>query len=303
MREFQRKDLNIPQRLTLDHVPAKALGGKDSDTVFICGECNHNRASKLDAAAKEATDLWALSSSIPGSSTEIKLALGDGLELPAEMSIDSQGHLVISRNPKQIDPGSRVAEQERNTIHTWLQRPDRRITAQIRLRTRPVQHASLAYLRYAYLIFFRWFGYAGIVLSNLAPVRDQLLNPDDKFLQGTWDLEHTELRQLPPGVYVIREPKEWRAFLVIYHLRIHGQRKQKSIILPGFGNESSDIGWKPISHTGSSSIVNLEVISLPKTLDLYWDNPEWCWHVFLQCFADELPEAIRWPPRVEITAL
>ena len=69
-RLLDRAELDIPQAITLDHVPPEKLGGRIAEGVLLCGQCNSELGTSIDAHLLNTNKLRRFAKSTPGISVD-----------------------------------------------------------------------------------------------------------------------------------------------------------------------------------------------------------------------------------------
>ena len=272
-RLFDRTALDSIQTLTLDHVPAEALGGRDSEGVLLCGDCNHKLGNKLDASAKVHLSTRDFIDNVPGASKDGYLSFGSHSESVAEFHYDDAGRLIIKRNPQRVNPIS--GRQEADYLQSLVDKSTVNITGLIRFNDAPPQFVNVAWLRYAYLIFFRQFGYLGILHNNFDLLRKQIQNPTENLLPNGWESALTGFTRLPPGIHAIQRPKDFQSFVVVFDVSTEIRTRRKAIILPNLDWPGLTIYDRLLSLSDSAQSINMEGVQIPPYPE-FWTNLQSC---------------------------
>jgi hypothetical protein len=273
-RLFDRAALEVPQALTLDHVPPQALGGQDSQAVLVCGNCNHNLGTKLDARAKVHLATKDFIENVPGSSVEGHFAFGSLPKAVAEFRYDDIGSLRISRDSKRVNPV--IGKQEQDYLQSLVGQLNVNTTAQMQFADADPQLVSVAWLRYAYLIFFRWFGYMGIFHENFTRVREQILNPSENLLSMAWESFTAEFATtLSPGVHAIQRPVNFQSFVVVFDVSTQLRTIRKVVILPRLNQPGLAIYDRLISLRNIPQRIDIKGTQVPQFPE-YWTDLQAC---------------------------
>jgi hypothetical protein len=195
--------------LTDEHVPPKNAGGKK--LVLTCKSCNNEAGSRLDAHADRRTaaeDLRAGRGT--GRTHRVEVAI-DGTILRYTM-IDVGEAVLLSVAPTANNPAD-IDDAER-TLDDWAAagvvdgRFGFRLTQKVSL-----HQARLSWVRAAYLAAFAAFGYRYAFLTQLAPLRAQLAEPETELLPPL-DMIDCDAPADRRQLLVIREPVELRSLAV-----------------------------------------------------------------------------------------
>ena len=179
---FTKMQVEFGKKVTLEHAPPEALGGKV--VCLTCEDCNHG-ASRLDHAAKMAQK--ARDDHVSGRGTQIE--------------IDFFGARTTSGyvRPKNDEMAARLAKQP-------VPRSIGQLRGAMKLRGLPrgaeldankgirfkikqpkSHHVAVSWLRSAYLLVFSLLGRQGyryVQSPALQPIREQIMNPDEERIKG-----------------------------------------------------------------------------------------------------------------------
>ena len=180
---FSEQDLEN-KKLTLEHIPPKAQGGKG--IALTCVGCNTTAGRTVDIAATTRNHLEGISSlfSQEGSfSTRVRVDFGqDNIEaVNYELSVkDGAVRFYPVKNANRPDYASNMKELIKQTNRT----PNEKRNAwnmSTRKRYNP-WHAKVGDLRSAFLVCFAMFGYNFAFDAALEPVRNQIQNYDERII-------------------------------------------------------------------------------------------------------------------------
>ena len=180
---FTRTQVASGKKVTLEHAPPEALGGR-----VVCLTCNHcnNRASRLDHLTTIAER--AKHDHVSGRGTKVE--------------VDFFGGGIVSGyvRPKDDEVAARLAEQPVPTsirqLHGGVMQlprlpvgPGLDVNKGLRFRIRrPNPHkVAVSRLRSAYLLLFSLLGNEGYRYAKsgaLRPIREQIMNPDEVRIKG-----------------------------------------------------------------------------------------------------------------------
>ena len=172
---FSEEGVRKGRDVTLEHVPPKALGGQE--VCLTCEACNSRASATSDQAVKR-------SKSAPALLFDVK-----GTKRSAQFWPEG---IPASRMPYGFGPGAAAQEAkrelEKETIVAVTQPIEFNQSTTIKqiyvsMKSANKRYVELSYLRSAYLLVFSLLGKSGYAFAEseaLAPVRGQILNPDDE---------------------------------------------------------------------------------------------------------------------------
>lgn len=254
---FTRADVVSGTEVTLEHAPPKSLGG--SVICLTCESCN-NKASLIDQHAflsKKARDEW---------------SAGHGAPIVVDLFGYKKTHRYIPRDPKATYP-ARKHLMRNGSIQLGPLPSNNRLDANKGISFRIPQrddYEFVSMVKSAYLMVFSLMGANGYRFAKniaLAPVREQIMNPDKKVLKGGFiaecQLDLEELNQLDMSILFLcygSKPPFW----------LVPMWNDRAVILPCGGAEpidelvmkraefsmpmSSLAGWVSRRFDGSASI-------------------------------------------------
>jgi hypothetical protein len=208
-------------RLTLDHVPSKAQGGRA--IVLTCYECNSPRAHKLDAAAAQRTTLWELTEALhgrPGNfQNRVTLEVG-GHAVTADVDT-STGEIKLIPLSEWSDPGSFEP-----AMRYWREHSkEKNLEFQLKPRARlHVLRTKIADLRTAFLGAFARYGYAYAFHPHLEVVRRQIRETETRIMPHWW-LRPDESGEEWPLIVELDQPVQALAFYL----------RTAAVVLPWIG--------------------------------------------------------------------
>lgn len=259
--EFTRADVVAGTEVTLEHAPPKSLGG--SVICLTCERCN-NKASLIDQHAflsKKARDEW---------------SAGQGAPIVVDFFGHKKTHRYIPRDPQAPYP-ARKHLMRNGTIELGSLPSKDRLDANKGFSFRIPQRDDYEFasmVKSAYLMVFSLMGANGYRFAKnigFTPVREQIMNPDEKILKGGFvtecKLELGELSKLGMSVVFLcyrSKPPFWivplwndRAVI----LSCGGAKPIDELVMKGTESSipmSSLAGWVSKRFDGSASIaVNL----------------------------------------------
>ena len=196
--------------LTVEHVPPKALGGRE--VVLTCKQCNSRAGGKFDGPAHAQDRIRRLLSGQGGRPETATFAV-DGFAARVEMRTAGQAGMIFTVVPQINNPADldRVEAHMRELSAT--RSTDFRIEITPQARYSP-GHARISWVRTGYLAAFAVFGWRYILQPVLQPVRDQLNDPSAVTLPP--------LSMYIPGgdsdrreIWVVKEQADRRSLLVL----------------------------------------------------------------------------------------
>ena len=225
--------------LTLEDVPPKSLGG--SPILVTCKECNSKCGHDIDN--------WLLH--------ELELQYGDKDRLfeNSDAVLDSHGKKIYTKVRIEEDkticfdirsktnPPNAVDEFV-NSVKSDGENYSIQVKLHVKQEKRNVQAARIAVLKSAYLYAFRKLGYYYILNDSLKPVREQILNPNNDILHGTFIIgdQDTMPTRLKDGVYIATvNDYQFLVVLLSFAVPSTGFKCRGVVALPNPGSEEDGI--------------------------------------------------------------
>lgn len=275
---YSRKELEN-DLLALEHVPPKAMGGKDRECTLTCRKCNNDTGSQLESFLKselEAVDLFA---GIPGASIDVKYSPrpgGEGMWLPATLKSKSGGFDILG-HPQRAHP---------QLIETVSEEDFMREVTEFKMKflTHP-QNAAVALLKVAYLSVFRLFGYAALIPESMQSVRRQIMNPFEPILPRRWIVRWPFLDDYL-GVSFLFWSEDLRAYLVTFDLDSGRRTRRFGVVLP----QPDDADLKVYDHLLSRSSSKAVLFALKGEVD-FVRKPFDVFSLWKQCISDLMSES------------
>lgn len=175
--------------LTLEHIPPKAQGGKG--IALTCSKCNNTAGHTVDAAVinrNEVLGIEPLFTQKGKYSGRLKLNFGKGnLEaVNADLSVeDSKVRIYLVGKSNHPDTSERIKYffTEHNQNNSSGDGSEIKFSTRQRYH---FQHSKVGDLRSAFLVCFAFFGYRYAFDKRLNTVRKQIVNYDEKIIDGYW---------------------------------------------------------------------------------------------------------------------
>ena len=160
--------------LTVEHVPAKSLGGKA--LILTCAPCNHTSGSRTEAHALKRENMASLGRDPESGPTRVHIEVGDHT-VSATLSLDEiMVHLRLPPAAKHAnDP--RAVDGLRDFLGSGGFQ-EQRLGIRIVGDAHKPQPARVAWLRAGYLALFAVTGYGYIFDPALGIIRKQIEEPD-----------------------------------------------------------------------------------------------------------------------------
>lgn len=223
LRPFHRSCLELPEndphRLTAEHIPPKGVGGRKM--TIVCRRCNTWFGGRIDSELVKSVKK--LQGPLPAR------AWVEGHEVGLRFSAQD-GNVQLEVEPKWSHP-----EQHHRFWKALRKKAE--INVRILLPYKDVRRRA-ALFKSAYLLLFHYFGYCyAIPYYNPALVEvmrfviDPDRNPEFGYnaIRPLRDLP----KDLPPyGVFLIREPKEYASYAVVFRLEWDGKAEQVIVHMP-----------------------------------------------------------------------
>jgi len=225
---LDESDLVDSQRITLDHVPPSALGGRDADGVLLCSTCNHQLGSQVDAQLLRTTKADRFARGHPGIPVDGRLRIGSAAGVAAEMQYTAPGALTIFLDKSRSDPAQFTSMIQ----HLESASEKAPFTGHLEFRGGRKANSEVGLLRIGYLLLFREFGYAALLSQSMNAVRAQIISPDERVITQGWDLPPSFSSTLPLGISMIVAPKELCSFLAVFDLDVAGVTSRHAVVLP-----------------------------------------------------------------------
>lgn len=242
-------------QLTIEHIPPESLNGK--------GLCLTNRI--LNSKAGDSLDL--------AMQNHIKLREFhegvSGLKIPVYLeNVKTDGYLDFTNKDKPL------FKFTYKTRHQGTERIEKKLLSKenVNLKMtipRDNRKTSISFLRTAYLFAFGNLGYSllfgatKIVNQNFDLIRRQINNPGDIIIKDIVVL-NKDLNNLPPGLNIVYEPKEFRSLLVVLEIKTDSKSWRYAVFLPG----PDDFGFTAIqnikTHLSIHKKINFQYSSLSK---------------------------------------
>ena len=181
--------------LTLEHIPPESLGGKD--VLLTCVNCNNRSGHKLDSELVKRQSHYNLITALTKRTSEfsgrVKLEIA-GEKLNFDLYINSQtgrgSYKPAGNNPKAMERYS--TEMKRFATEDLWNGQEVKTTTVFGYND---WLSKVGDLRLAYLASFALFGYRYAFDNRLSKIREQILNPEEKILNGFWTFLNFDLKE------------------------------------------------------------------------------------------------------------
>jgi HNH endonuclease len=258
-RKFDRDALKHPPKVSLAHCLPGSLGGRLK--ALACAECDNKAGHMVDVHLKNRMETEEFFKGQSPSTRPIKLTLASR-KVPAEVRIALQKD-GTPRFEFHIDY-RRCPPCEFNALTTELEEGTFPENAEIGIEgtiSFNQAMAKMAMLRSAYLMMFRHFGYSYICDTNVEPVRQQLLRPNEKILLGFPILQVPGYPLHVNTVLLVTTP-EYQSFFVPMQFVTEGKQKIcMGVFMPGIGENSPAIFQRLC--TLENGHVNFKYVEVP----------------------------------------
>lgn len=231
-REALATDEGYIDYLTLEDVPPKSLGGKA--ITLTCKICNNTAGSQLESHLKKRLDFEGALEGKDNSLVEGKIKTNDNISVNASINIKADNKIAIYLDQNRSNP------HDLQKFTTKLNSGNNIDFSIDFFGKYKLHRPEVALLRIAYLIAYSTFGLGFIINPDLQIIRDQIKNPTEKML-NTWGIIRHNFPDSTLGINIIREPKELRAFFVVFDLLSSSNKSRIGVFLPGPGKPGLEI--------------------------------------------------------------
>jgi hypothetical protein len=260
------KDVSV----TIEHVPPKALGGKER--TLTCFECNNKAGHQLDSHLLHSLELADFIAGIPGSSVDAKLIVNENIKLGGTVQMSGERQLEIIFDPRrsnkqEIDEFKKLENPERETLNMTFRGR--------RGRNYKQRRPECSLLRIAYLWAFSFFGYGFLINAGLPIVRGQINYPTEEILPSWGISQRNDFPDVSLGINIVTGPKELQSFLVVFDVKTDLQKRRYGVLLPGPTLPGTNI-YQHI-HDQSKTNIALPITFKPIPKDYnFVQNPDFC---------------------------
>jgi len=268
---FPRDALTEGDNLSLEHVPPKAVGGKNIGCTLTCKQCNNEAGRVLDSALKRKLEIDDFQARIPGAKLNVQYSPGDGLWLPATVYANGKDSIRVENllHPRRSSPSDR-------------QRASELLEAGVddfkMMHRQPGGHRiGIALLRIAYLYAFRVLGYGLILHPAVQQIQAQLRAPTEDIIPSAWMFPGDLLPETRRGLNIIRRPLELRSFVVSFDLLTPQQQiKSYAVILPIPSDWGLGVYDEFKKRAGNTELVSFQIMKVPEDIK-YLTDPDLCY--------------------------
>lgn len=246
--------------LTLKHVPPESMGGKA--IALTCKACNNTAGHTVDAAVHGRERFLELGRGLQGQaatfSGPVQLDAG-GVKTNATLVLEQGSFRVVvreSRNHPERFRRQRAAMPRGQSVAPTSVKLG--VQAKVKL---GFDRARVRDLRSAFLAAFAQFGYRYAYNAGLETVRQQILHPDDRLIDGAWYIAGPEYTEDPMMVVMT---KPFPALLV--------RLTSVVVALPWYGSPV-DFYAAIRAHFAQrpAATMTLDILEWPKTMEMILD--------------------------------
>ena len=219
------------QGIQLEHIPPKCLGGRDGGVVLLCGDCNNNVLSPLDASLLEFLTFWQFKT---GRIPQVVKGRVSGVqhEFRAALHLSADG--IISMTVREGNQHPDFLTELDAYFSTSTDGSQTTIELHHEFRFRP-DLAKRCLVRIAYLTLFRELGYIFIAAPSMERVRSLIRNEIDF---DAFDATPEELSvQWQPGIRRIVDNTKSFGIMVGFSIEVNGAQYRSAAILPNPSGE------------------------------------------------------------------
>ena len=250
---------------SIEHVPPKALGGKER--TLTCKWCNTESGHALDSHLIHKLALDDFLEGVPGSSVDAQVELNDEIKLNASLELKEARRLHIRYDRKRSDPkeAAKLSKLERLPTISVSFRGSR---GKVYEQRRP----ECALLRIAYLWAFSEFGYGFVMSDSLKYIRGQIKFPEKEILPVWGIARRNDFPDKCLGVNIITEPKELQSFLIVFDVYSSLRKYRYGVVLPGPTNPGPKI-YEWLQGPSSTTDYKISLIHIPSN-PAHLNNPD-----------------------------
>lgn len=231
--------LGMHADFSLDHYPPESVGGFQK--ILVCKKCNNDAGRLYDFSLKEKIQHLAFAKKTPESTIRSKFnATNLTGNYPSTMTIDKNGKIEISLKPNKnmhapfLDDFIDYSKENNDyKIELTQKIPDE-------------SKVSKGLIKTAYLTCFDLWGYE-FIFSNTGEMIRKFLNGECEYPvlnPSFWlgDVAKFEVERFPLGLCYLKEPLEWKSFIVNICLldKESGFSEIASVLIPGPSKEDWD---------------------------------------------------------------
>ncbi len=234
-------DYSSPNRLTLEDVPPKSLGGKPK--LLTCKKCNSKSGHALDVHLLKKLEEIDAKEFLPNVAYRTSFR-SENNKMNGTVEISKDGRLCYDLKPEwsnpeetkrfmeEVFPGFAILDSKPQIMKNQNEAYKSNLYSIEFPKLTNDFRAKVALLRVGYLLSFSLLGNAFLINGNLFKVREQISNPDKKILPRQFGINF-EFPEILEGINLIKSPKELRCFLVVFYLKSKSKKRQFAIVLPG----------------------------------------------------------------------
>lgn len=220
---FKKNNIHssAPNPLTLEDIPPASLGGKK--LILTCKKCNNKNGSIIDRELKDFVDM--------------SLAPKGGISLKTKVSVDGENSFKASFEYVPEEKKIKITTGGKNPYANQqldkIQKNWDGLETTFSFKSPKNNTVYLAFLRFAYLYSFYYFGHVYIFSDGGKYILDKI---NSEHIEGIDDLKIALISEegifSKDGMFRILVNKKYEAILVVFKM---GKKKQKyyGVILPG----------------------------------------------------------------------
>jgi hypothetical protein len=257
--------LGMHADFSLDHYPPESVGGFQK--ILICKKCNNDAGTLYDFSLKEKIQQLAFNNKTPDSALKSKFIATNLIgNYPSKLTIDKDGKIEISLKPNP--------DLHAPFLDEFIEYSKDNLDYKIELtqKTPDEKKVSKALVKTAYLTCFDMWGYE-FVFSNTGEMIRMFLNDECEYPvlnPSFWlgNIAKAEVERLPLGLCYLKEPIEWRSFIINICLQDKetGFSEVASVLIPGPLKED----WKNLTKIqnmlNEKPVVNISIAHVTENL-------------------------------------
>jgi hypothetical protein len=158
------------RELTVEHVPPKALGGKEM--VLTCRRCNNDQGSQFDGTAHRGRQVKSFMAGESSQAVVARFGL-DGIESNVFLQRTGPSGFYLTGDPRISNPSEKERLESQMEALSKSGETGFKVTISTRMKYDPAR-ARISWMRTGYLVAFALLGWKYILRSTLQPIRNHL---------------------------------------------------------------------------------------------------------------------------------